>query len=401
MSSRKTSAIRTFGERYHCHSCGRCCRRWKIPVDADRVQRLRRHDWTRYGIPDPFVRSADGYFLRMVGDRCVFLDDNQKCRIHSDLSYEEKPAACRAFPLHLATINGVTAARLSFYCPAVCANDGILLSRQSRWLTTTLREAGDIVRREPLTLDGTTPVSWSDQASIERRLLSLLQNTDLSMADRLCAGTGFLRRLTTHSTAVRSRSIAAFCAETPDLPELLREGRLGGSRSEGRTVLSLFLGQDTVSGALRHRMGQFFNVRLAGMGLVPLSSGSMRARARFSQIQRLAFSPSLEAAGLIDRYILSKIQSGRYLMGNASIRSGWQLLGVGFAILSLLARLRATANARSGCSDEDVEMAVQSTDLLVFEHARIVQSPVLGTFIDRMLNSEALTASVMDWIDCR
>ena len=46
--------------------------------------------------------KADGsclYFLNFPQKSCCFLDENSRCRIHSQFGSEHKPAACRRFPL--------------------------------------------------------------------------------------------------------------------------------------------------------------------------------------------------------------------------------------------------------------------------------------------------------------
>lgn len=109
------------GAKFSCESCGRCCTGWTIPVEQAAYDRLQAHDWD--GQPfERFERDGHPYRIRLVDDgRCFFLDGNRRCRIHSELSYDVKPAACRAFPLAVMEMDGRRYGRLSselLTCPA-------------------------------------------------------------------------------------------------------------------------------------------------------------------------------------------------------------------------------------------------------------------------------------------
>src|SRR5262245_50679594 len=147
------------GARFTCQSCGQCCQGWSVPVDQQTVDRLRKHDWNG----DPFERASGTgtpYRLRLVDGRCFFLDAQNRCRIHVELSYEEKPAVCRGFPLTVLDVGGRQYARLSFWCPTVVENDGRPLQHQVRWLKDTAKNADH--RTTPVTVNGRTAIQPRD-----------------------------------------------------------------------------------------------------------------------------------------------------------------------------------------------------------------------------------------------
>ncbi|MCA9520855.1 MAG: YkgJ family cysteine cluster protein [Myxococcales bacterium] len=100
--------LRTQGEnRYRCQGCGFSCRGPEIPlIDAGEVARLEgahaelaRRDPALAAV-EPFRRDPGGFVhLVRIGGECPFLDETDRCRLHSELGAEAKPLACRIFPL--------------------------------------------------------------------------------------------------------------------------------------------------------------------------------------------------------------------------------------------------------------------------------------------------------------
>jgi len=386
-------------ERFTCQSCGRCCTMWTITVDAAKVEALRKHDW---GIPgDPFLPqrgAGDPYRIRMQGGRCVFLDEEQRCRIHQKLGYAAKPEGCKAFPLHAAQIAGETYLRLSFYCPAVTAGEGKRLVDQNKWLKETVRAAGEIQRKGPLLLDEGIELSPRDLDAIEGALATLLEAEDAPVQDRLAAGAALIARL---RAAVGERGKGALlpgleAARRDGLPALAEQGRSGGSPARAGPVLALFLGQDCAPGGLS-RLGHFLGVRLANLGLCRLRSQLVGAKASYRAIRALAFDPPLPEAGaaLLRRYLLHKLRARRTLTGELTLASGFNLLCAAYGVASVLARLRAAAAGRSACEETDLRVAIQAADLLVVEHTTLYHGTLVGTLTDTVLAQEQLCASLL------
>jgi Fe-S-cluster containining protein len=94
--------------RFDCHGCGACCRsHWRMTVTEPEIERFIHHDWPaedprfQDGVLEGKV-GADGTLtmkLKQIGIRCIFLDDDEGCRIHKVLGPAAKPDGCQLFPL--------------------------------------------------------------------------------------------------------------------------------------------------------------------------------------------------------------------------------------------------------------------------------------------------------------
>ncbi len=125
-------------QRFTCGQCGRCCRRATVPVtlaEADAYRKAGAERWFS-GAGDPFEPVPGHASVLQIRHRadgaCGFLSDAGLCRIHEALGFDRKPIACRVFPLRFNSIEGDVVVTASFACPTVVANDGELLSAQSR-----------------------------------------------------------------------------------------------------------------------------------------------------------------------------------------------------------------------------------------------------------------------------
>lgn len=119
----------SFHARYVCGRSGACCTSsWPIPIESDRLQRLRAATATGRLRPAdtdaPFRKTADGHVLGVTRGRCVFLDPagvsgggGTTCRIHRALGHDALPLACQQFPrVSVRDPRGVSVT-LSHYCP--------------------------------------------------------------------------------------------------------------------------------------------------------------------------------------------------------------------------------------------------------------------------------------------
>lgn len=100
MTAQRTHATRPVADllRFSCTLCGGCCEGVRVPIYNEEQAELAASAGRDLGIADPVV-GDDNQALRMVDGHCVFLGDNKKCRIHSELSPDRKPIPCRQFPL--------------------------------------------------------------------------------------------------------------------------------------------------------------------------------------------------------------------------------------------------------------------------------------------------------------
>jgi Fe-S-cluster containining protein len=388
--------LRIPDERFSCQSCGRCCTRWTITADETKAEQLRRLDWVD---PDPFIKRSgegDSYRIKMVDGRCFFLDDDDRCRIHSKVSYNAKPEGCKAFPLLVGQVAGNTHLRLSFYCPAVTANSGKRLRDQQRWIQSTLKAAGDVERKAPLSLDPELELTLRDLEAIEGLLARLLEEREHPVEQRLAAGAAVLARL---RQRVRQEGKSALKptlheAESAGLTLLAEEGREGGRPARAGPVLSLYFGNDTGPGVWS-RMVHFFRVRLFNIGLASLRSELLGAKASWGAIRKVDFQPAEVSDRLVTRYLLHKLLSRRILSGELTLVEGWNLLAAAYGVINVLARLRAAHGQRGSVNEDDVSNAIQAADLLVMEHTALYHEGVISTLAEAVLAQEHLCASIL------
>ncbi len=397
--------IRTPNARFSCQSCGRCCTLWSVTVDAEKVAKLREHDWSHLHPGDPFEKNrgpGDAYRLRMIDGRCFFLATDNRCHIHIELDYDAKPDGCKAFPLHLLEVGKQTHGRLSFYCPSVTDGTGKRLRDQQRWLRATLKAAGDIRRNKELTLNDVVDLKLRDAEEILNRINTWMRRDDETVADRLAAGAGLLATMSDRASEARgeakaAHAIAALLKEARKdeaFATFIAAGRADGFASRAGPLFSLFLGADTKM-TKTARFGHFFGIRAFNVGLGKLRSTIMNAQASKKQLRAVRFDPPTTHNELLTRYFSHKLDARRPLAGEGSLIAGYNILVAAYGVINLLTRLAAASAGRDEPDEHDVAAAVQAADLLVVEHTTLRHGPMFGHLVDTVLASPNLCASLL------
>jgi lysine-N-methylase len=173
---------------WDCHSCTNCCREYNVPLTDEERQRLEGQGWEKEEeIDGPlFVRSGPWWNRRTLlrhrpDGGCVFLGDDNRCRIHERFGAQAKPLACRLFPFVLVPAGDHWRVGLRFACPSAADNLGRPLSEHDPELN---RLARALERQEGL--DGKVPpppplqrgqaVEWPDLVRFVQTLLALLRD---------------------------------------------------------------------------------------------------------------------------------------------------------------------------------------------------------------------------------
>src|SRR6185295_13330944 len=125
----------SFHAHYQCRHSGNCCTsRWPIPIERDRLERLRialnrrqieavdsaAPHWIANGDAQAETPAVLGV---TAGHACVFFDAaaGRTCRIHSALGHDALPLACRQFPrVSVIDPRGVSVT-LSHFCPTAAS----------------------------------------------------------------------------------------------------------------------------------------------------------------------------------------------------------------------------------------------------------------------------------------
>lgn len=364
-----------------------------MPVDQATVDRLRKYNWGA----DPFEATPSGgepYRTRLVNGRCFFLDATNRCRIHSEVSYDAKPPACRLFPLAVLEVGGRQYARLSFWCPTVAADTGKPLDQQGRWL----REAAKYADRRPmpLMLNEAVALPARDLERLHQAFREFLLARAHTIADRLAASAAFLRRF--EAVATRDGAAAGSALLTgplPNIPELAAETRRSGHASAGRRVLSLFMLQDREEGRVA-AVRRFAALALFRAGGVRLHSRAMQASASWRQLRRVEFDSAGAAANdLLTRYLSAKLESRRYVAGDVTLLEGVNMLVAAYGIVDTLARTKAASERRPACTESDIRDAVSAADLLVLEHPALLHGGLHRRLVKAALGTSEAAADVL------
>jgi Fe-S-cluster containining protein len=123
------------GSRFECRSCAKCCTEQHLLGPVSRAERdAIVAGFTELGdeagadpsnfVPLPSQGGPPTFLLRPRGGRCSFLDESNRCRIHSELGEEVKPAACRQFPFRAVKTPVGWDVGLAMSCPTVARGEG-------------------------------------------------------------------------------------------------------------------------------------------------------------------------------------------------------------------------------------------------------------------------------------
>ena len=167
-----TLPIRTLPivERWDCHSCGFCCRSTKFKLSDEDLKKLREQQWEKHPdfqgveIVTQHGRLRKYYQLGKRPDgSCIFLADDNLCRIHKELGEAAKPLVCRLFPFQLVPLEEFAFVTLRQYCPSAVADKGRPLEEHLQYIAQ-LAEEGKLTLR-PITLPAIFPGctrTWDD-----------------------------------------------------------------------------------------------------------------------------------------------------------------------------------------------------------------------------------------------
>ncbi len=188
------------GMAYTCHNEGVCCNVFDtIPVDAGVAATLSSFDSANINRvannPADFMIAVDNpaapppqKIARKACGECSMLTSEKLCAIHALAGEAAKPRVCQDFPWrYVETPDGVYVG-LSFVCPSVRGNRGVLVTEQSDQLQTRYRATGSI-RATPnaIPLNARVTLSWADYLEIESTLTDLLSIQDEPLPVRIIA----------------------------------------------------------------------------------------------------------------------------------------------------------------------------------------------------------------------
>ena len=203
------------GQHFQCSQCSRCCRGWRIHVDATTAQNLKSTPHKKK------LEEREGrFFARKDKDeRCSFLTPQNLCQLHVEGGPSTKPRGCRQFPFRLTrTVDGIFVGA-SFYCPSIQDNEGSLLAEYQAELEEMAADL-PLVGAQPLVVWQDVVLEWSAYRELEEFLLA---RSDLEPA--LAQGLWSLAQfsLQPHRPLSEYLAISQAALEPPEEPLVLMQ----------------------------------------------------------------------------------------------------------------------------------------------------------------------------------
>jgi|CXWL01.1.fsa_nt_gi lysine-N-methylase len=346
----------------------------------------------------PVVRTGRSWALnKREGGACVFLDEQNRCRIHAEFGEAAKPLACRIFPFSVRPTERGWQASLRFDCPSVTSSKGAPLSSHRDWLNRLVGElpepimdAGEtvelarglaahqgeidaIVRRVSLWL-GDTQIPTLERCVGVAKLITLLSQARLKSV----RGPRFADLLDILVQTIRGESISGISESTARQRGMLRQAVLAHA---GHVSLAEL--RSGIRGRLTQRWRQLRTARrmLTGDGDAPPLPG-IPTTVPFEQIEQVR--PSVENTcrieDLVGRYLTSRIE-GASIFGAGyygwSVLDGCAALCLSVAVSGWLARYLAAASGSHRIRFQDVATALGMVDRAT------TRLPALGTWTER------------------
>ena len=116
-------------QHYHCQQCGRCCRRFLIPISRREIEAISKLPWpnARDAREQCYAKYGGRTFLRVNPEttECLYLAEGHQCRMHAAFGSKCKTISCRAYPFEfLRTFDDEITAAARFDCPAIQDDTG-------------------------------------------------------------------------------------------------------------------------------------------------------------------------------------------------------------------------------------------------------------------------------------
>ncbi|WP_165227075.1 YkgJ family cysteine cluster protein [Aquisphaera insulae] len=386
-------------QNWDCRTCGDCCRTLEGVITDEEKRRI--EALIPPGDPDfapgpwfvPRGRNSGKWTLtHRPSGGCVFLTDENHCRIQERFGAEAKPFVCRLFPFILVPAGDHWRVGIRYSCPSAAANFGrpVVDAEEdlvglSRLLEAHTGRSADSA--PPPSLQEGQTLSWPDVCRVVQVLVEIVEDRRDPLERRLRKCLAMVRiggrtewnnlgghKVTKFLQAVRNAMDAEVPREPADLPP---PDRLLG-RIPFRTVLAIYARKDPDAyGGLRipKRLGRVVAGWrfLRGRGRVPRVNPFL-PDVRFQEIEREGGKlPELEET--LERYYAVKLNSLQFCGPPNFDMSLWDGLESLFLTLPMILWLRRAF--RDQPPVEALERAIQIVDnhfggdpMLGFPHVR-------------------------------
>lgn len=317
-------------QKWDCQGCTDCCRQYLVSVTAEEKQRIDEQGWQKLPeyqgvelIANDGSRKRPRYRLAHRADgACVFLGENNRCKIHEKFGGAAKPLACRIYPFMLVPAGDHWRVGLRFACPATGENKGRKLSEhlpEIRQYVSRLEEQEKIPAEIPAPpLRGNQRISWDDLIRFSQALSMIVSQPGGTMERRLrkCLALANLCRQSKFDkiTGERLEEFLAILLNALD-GEVAAElpPPTGIGRILFRQMLALYVRKDTGQHAGIARKGRMALLGAAvqfarGKGLVPKVHALLPDTTFESLEEPFGLAPE-ESVQLLERYFQVKFES--------------------------------------------------------------------------------------------
>ncbi|MCB9936641.1 MAG: YkgJ family cysteine cluster protein [Planctomycetaceae bacterium] len=213
-------------EQWDCASCGNCCRGSIIPLSDDDLARLNAQRWEECSDFEGVQTVArPGWFAKrpQLGQRadgsCVFLMEDNRCRIHAEYGADAKPLVCQMYPLQLVPQEKRAILTLRRSCPSAAADQGSELQKHLSFVKQKAQQGEllDKAIRAPA-ITRRYRGSWTEALIVAKAIERLLTDERYPLVRRLAHGVRFCALLEQCNLKRLDES------QLPELMEILEEG---------------------------------------------------------------------------------------------------------------------------------------------------------------------------------
>lgn len=379
---------------YDCRGCGECCRGYlAINVTPAERERIEAQGWgsdpALQGQPLFTRRGGVDYLAHRADGSCVFLDGENRCRIHAKFGEPAKPLTCRLYPFGFVPAGKEAKVDLRFDCPAAAENDGRPLSAHKGALSELLALAAPKGLRDipvPPLLHGAA-MDWPRLQRITRAFETLLQDGRLNLTQRVACAVNLAAALDNSRIAgLESRELDDLLAKASaklidaGQDELPRVPPDIAALAMFRQLLTVYGRRDRANA--KERLWERFKVSVAmarGRGAVPPLRPELPA-VGFADLEIAFGVPDGEAAAVLTRYYRMRLWSmsfcGRAFY-NRPFLDGLNALWLTYPLILWFARLFAAGEGKAALERSHVERALTIVD---HQHGR---TPLLDVRAER------------------
>ncbi len=383
-------------QNYDCTGCGDCCRgRFAIIITQADRDRIVSQEWSDeelgLGGKPLFTPKGEDYQLAHRADgACVFLQDDNLCRIHARHGEAAKPLSCRLYPFTFVPLGNQVRVDVRFDCPATATNLGRPVAAHRPELLELAKTAvpGQADKQPAPPFYDDVRLTWGQLGRITEAFERVLLDVSLDITRRVmaCVDLAYLLR---HPRIVGLEgkklgdlldAAEAEAQEGAADDDLDRAAPSGPERLFFRQLLGLYGRIDQVGG--KPQLGRRLSVSLrmiGGKGQVPPIRDGFPA-VSFDDTEAGRGIPADGAAQALERYLHTHL-SGMGFFGSSfygrPYLDGLNALLLTYPLVCWYARAFAAGEGRA-----EIDAACVQRALMIVDHQHGI-TPLLNIASER------------------